>query len=294
MNASTEKSTTTLTTYVQNLNINCKIVLVAACKETNDHAVSNKAVTTNMENLPRTSKHTPKCQKTEPQVTPTSASKKSTTRLPKPRVLFNKGTTASFDALLDNLPFDSDAEYNKTVVYSKNINPSPGTTTLSTAKTYKKLGWDNNCNVISIHNPERNTNAIRCFETVVNLLNKKLPSKFLINIKHISNPNKFNFQEILDRLREHDITFTKTEQPFENIFSGQTTTDDMILVVSTHGLHDHEDGKVGNPDQGWYFMCSIVIPRPPYLTLLFSSTIKIVGWGKSASNDTGEKTSLRT
>ena len=292
MNASTEKSfdslnleskLTTLTTYVQNHIIDCKIVLVAACKETNDHAVSNKAVTTIMENLPRMSKHTPKRQKTDPHVTPPSAGKKSTTHHPKARVLFNQGDRAWFKELLDNPSLDTDDEYNEEIhtdskpapdVFSNDINPNPGTMLLSTAKTYEKIGWDNNCNVINIRNPERNTNAIRCFQTVANLLKVKLPSNLIETIKNISNPDKFNFPKILDKLREHDINFTETNETFENIFSGQTPTGDMILVVSTHCLHDHKEGKDGNPKKGVYFMFSIVIPRPPYLVLPFSSTNK--------------------
>ena len=133
------------------------------------------------------------------------------------------------------------------------------------------MGWDSNCKVISICNPGRNTNSIRCLETVANLLNKKLPSKFLKSIKNILNPDKFNFQEILDRLRDHNITFTKTKQTFGDIFSGQTATGDMLLIVSSHGLNDHKDGNVGNPKKDVYVMCSIVIPQPPYLVLTFSS-----------------------
>ena len=64
----------------------------------------------------------------------------------------------------------------------------------------------------------------------------------------------------------------------------------MILVVSTHGLHDHENGNVGNPQKGWYFMCSIIIARPPYLVLPFSSTNKNCWLGKMCiQKDWGKK-----
>ena len=295
-NLDRDEKITTLANYVQELNVNCKTVLVAACNETNNHVVSNKAISTIMDTLPRTSKHTPKRHKAEPQVTLTSASKQSTTCRPKPRDLFKDGTATSFEALLNNPALDSDDEYDEeiypdgkpiAVIYSKNINHSPGVKTLSTAETYNKMEWDSNYNVIIICNPGRNTNPICCFETVANLLDKKLPLKFLKSIKNISNPNKFNFQRNLDRLKDHDITFTKSKQTFEDIFSGQTTTGDVILIVSKHRLHNHEDGIVGNPKKGLYVMCSIVIPRPPHLVLTFSSTNQNCWMGKSASNRTG-------
>ena len=143
-----ESKLTTLTTYVQELNIDCKIVLDAACEETNNHEVSNKAVTTIMKNLPATSKRTPKRHKTDPLVTPPSAGKKSTTCRPKPRDLFNKSNKASFKERLENPSLESDNEYTGEIhidskpeaVFSNNINPNPGTMPLSTAETYKK--WD--------------------------------------------------------------------------------------------------------------------------------------------------------
>ena len=54
----------------------------------------------------------------------------------------------------------------------------------------------------------------------------------------------------------------------------------MILIVSTHGLHDHEADKVGNPKKGMNVMCSIIIPRPPHLVLTFSSTNQNCWLGK--------------
>ena len=152
------------------------------------------------------------------------------------------------------------------------------------------MGWDNNCSAISTYNPERKTNAICCFTTITNLLKVNVPSKLIENIKNISNPNKFNFHAILDKLCEHDITFTETKQAFEDIFSGQTKTGDMILVVSSHYLHSHEEGKNRTPKKGMYFMCSIVSPRPPYLVLPFLSTNKNCWLGKMCTQkDWGKK-----
>ena len=109
-------------------------------------------------------------------------------------------------------------------------------------------------------------------------------------IKNILNPDKFAIEPILSKLREHNITFTEiteAEQSFEDIFSGRTKTGDMILVVSAHSLHDHEKDKDENPEKDWYFMCSIVIPRPPHLVLPFSSTNENCWLGKCAPKRTG-------
>ena len=93
MNKSTEKrfnnldpddKLTTLITYVQDLDVDCKTVLKAACKETNDHKVSNKAVATIMGNLPKTTMRTPKKQKNTHRVSPLNASKQSTSSPRKP------------------------------------------------------------------------------------------------------------------------------------------------------------------------------------------------------------------
>ena len=158
MNASTEDrfdslnsddKTTTLTTYVQELDIDRKIVLLAACKETNDHLVSNKALVTIMDGLPNTTAHTPKKQKTTPAVTPASDSKQPPTRPTTPTLLLTDATAACWWDLHDNPPTESDDEYDKdmhtngkpaAVVHSTNINTSQGTMCLSTADTYKK--WD--------------------------------------------------------------------------------------------------------------------------------------------------------
>ena len=158
MNASTEDrfdslnsddKTTTLTTYVQELGIDRKIVLLAACKETNDHVVSNKALVTIMDGLPKTTTRTPKKQKTMPRVSPASNSKQSTTRRTTQKVLFKDDNEASIRELHDNPTSESDDEYDKdmhtngkpaAVVHSTNINTSQGTMCLSTADTYKK--WD--------------------------------------------------------------------------------------------------------------------------------------------------------
>ena len=148
-NLDPDEKITTLANYVQELNVDCKTVLVAVCNKTNNHVVSNKAINTIMEYLSRTTMHTPKRQKTKPKVLQTSANKQSTTRRAKPREIFKEGTNASFEAFLDNPPFNSDDKYNKeihangkpaAVVYSNNINHIPGTTILLTAETYKKHG----------------------------------------------------------------------------------------------------------------------------------------------------------
>ena len=225
-----EDKTTNLTNYVQELDVDRKIVLFAACNKTNNHKVSNKALIAIMDSLPKTTMDTPKKQRTKPVVSLPSGNKKlNVTGYTKARDIFNKGTRFLFGNLLDNPTRNSNDKYNKdihadgktaSVVYSTDINPNPGTMILSTTNTYKKMEWDNTCNAISICNPERSTNAMYCFQTVANLLKEKLPSKCIETIKNISNPNKFNSPAILDKLRDYNITFTETKQTFEDIFSG--------------------------------------------------------------------------
>ena len=91
-------------------------------------------------------------------------------------------------------------------------------------------------------------------------------------IKYILDSNKFNLNKIFALLSEHGITFTQTIQKFKDIFSYNTTTEDIILIVSTNYIHKHEANNPDNPTPGSYIMCSILIPRPPYLLLTFSST----------------------
>ena len=188
MNLSTEKrfdsldledKTTALTTYVQELYIDCKIVLLAATTETNDRAVSNKTLNAIMDSLPKTSLRTPnKKQRTDPVITPASSNKKSHTAcFAAAKDLFNESSTTSFKDLLNNNTHDSDDESDEDmhangtpadVVYSTNTNPGTGTQLLSTADTYEKLGWNDNCSTISTRKPGRKTNPIRCFTTITN------------------------------------------------------------------------------------------------------------------------------
>ena len=71
-----EDKTTTLTTYVQELDIDRKIVLSATTTKTNDLIVSNKALIAIMDRLPKATTHTPKKQRTKPVVSPPSGNKK--------------------------------------------------------------------------------------------------------------------------------------------------------------------------------------------------------------------------
>ena len=215
MNASTEAKfdnldlddkLTTITTYVREQEIDCKIVLDAACKETNSQKVSNKAVATIMNNLTATPETPLKRRKTDSgtRVTPNSDKKKSATKPPRPIDIFNSIDEAEFKERLNSTSVDSDDESDEEIndddkpeaVFSTNINTKIGIMPISTADTYKKLGWDNTCNVINTSDPGRNTNAIRCFTTTANFLAVTLPDDFIQNIKNISNPDKLDFNKI--------------------------------------------------------------------------------------------------
>ena len=251
----------------------------------------------------KTATQTPKRLKIKFVVSPISAPKQSnTTRHPNPEAFSKTATAPHLTHSLTNSPtavttnltkkFPPTANplplYGKpvAVVYSNNINQNPGVMTLLIAKTYKKMKWDSNCDVISICNPGCNTKAIRCFESVANFLKKKLPTKMIKNISNILDPDNFNLNKILTRLGEHNITFTQTNQTFEDICSCQTTTGDTILIVLTNGLHKHKIDNPDNPDKGIYVICRILIPQSPYVLLTFSSTNQNCWLKKNASNRT--------
>ena len=91
-------------------------------------------------------------------------------------------------------------------------------------------------------------------------------------IKYILDLNKFNLNRIFVHLGEHGIIFTPTNQKFRDIFSCKIKTGNMILIISTNYIHQHEADNPNNPTLGSYVMCCILIPRPPHLLLTFSST----------------------
>ena len=137
--------TTTLTTYVQELNVDRRIFLFAATTKTTNHTVSNKALIPIMDGLTKATTHTPKKQRTKHVISPTSGNKKSNnTGYATARDLFNESTTASIKDLLNNPTRDFHGKYDKdihpngkpaAILYSTDINPTAGTMSLSTADT---------------------------------------------------------------------------------------------------------------------------------------------------------------
>ena len=193
------------------------------------------------------------------------------------RIIFKDGNDAAYQSFLDKPSYgnidDSDKELysnNETVVvvYSTKVNHRQGVLVLSTAKTYGKLEWDSSCNLIGTHNLSHSTNAIRCFKIVTRFLKKKLQKNMTENIRDILDLNKFNLNEIFDCLGEYNIIFTLTHQEFMDIFSCKTTTGDIILIVSTNGIHQHEAGNLENPELGYY---AHAVQHPhPTTTLCFA------------------------
>ena len=118
------------------------------------------------------------------------------------------------------------------------------------------MGWNSSCNVISTSDLDRSINAIRCFNTVANFLKIKVPPTTIKKIKYILDLNKFSLNNIFARLNEHGITFAQTKEDSEDIFSCNTTTRDMILIVITNYIHKHKAHLSDNPMSSSYIMCS--------------------------------------
>ena len=119
------------------------------------------------------------------------------------------------------------------------------------------------------------------------MLKINVPSTAIEKIKNISNLNKFNLNNIFDFFEAYGVTFTWTNQDFEDIFSCNTTTRDMILIVSTNYVHKHEAHLPDNPTRGCYIMLIILIPKHPIFYPHSHPQIKTVGWKLDASIVTG-------
>lgn len=159
-----------------------------------------------------------------------------------------------------------------TVATSNQVNGQAGIYTLTIDKTYKRLGWKSNCNVISTHNMDCTANAIHCLITLFNILKINVPPTAIEKIKNISNLDEFNLNNIVEFLEEYEVTLTPTNQEFEKYLGCNTMMRDTILIVSTNKVHTHEENFPGNSPQDKYVvMLSILIQQPPFLLFPSSS-----------------------
>ena len=173
----------------------------SACKEAADKTAADQVINNinnpDVKTSPSTSKRhksgTSKVAPTSMNKQPNSANRKKAART---FPFSNSTINEEIEFLLQPSNNESDDEsvyevYNNNTnapaVPIKNVNPRLGVTKLNTAKTYNKLGWPNDSNIISTKNPGCDTNAIRYPTTLTSMLKIEVKPIAIRKIKNISN-----------------------------------------------------------------------------------------------------------
>ena len=135
-------------------------------------------------------------------------------------------------------------------------------------------------NVIFIQNPCCQSNKICCITTLLNILDISFDPAKITAINHISSLDNFNLNNVLSFLRKKEVTFIKTNQSWETLFSCNTPGGNMIFIITTNNIHPGKEKHLtDNPKSGRYVILSLLIPQARFILLPFFITNKNLWFG---------------